>query len=196
MRPALHALTVTVALAAACNPYDPQLGDTPFRCGTDEPRCPDGYLPVQISTPICECRRAALLPDAGRGYFCNFDPSDTADMRNDTPANAAILDAETNPVFTLIDRAICPLGDEDHYALNAPRVGTRIFFRVTYDRTRLSPGLDITNHEGASIMPIRAEPDPGVVTAEHTTTFAGVYVLKVISAEEVNYSLRYEITPP
>jgi hypothetical protein len=180
----------------ACNPYNPDLGDVPFRCGTDEPRCPDGYVPVQVSTPICECHRQALTADAGGDYFCNFDPSDTEAFRNDTAAHAAIVDVETNPVINIVDRAICPRGDEDHYGFNAPRVGTRILMRVSYDRTRLAPGLDITNQDGASLGPARAEPQLGVVTAEHTTTFPGVYVLKIIAAEELNYSLRIEVTPP
>jgi hypothetical protein len=183
-------------LLAACNPYDPNLGDIPFRCGTDEPRCPDGYVAVEVSAIRCECHRASSVPDGGGEYFCNFDPSDTGESRNDSAANAATIDVETNPTLNLVDRSICPRGDEDHYAMMAPRVGTHIFMRVVYDRTRLAPGLDITNQEGASLMPLRGEPEPGVVTAEHDTMFPGIYVLKVIAAEETNYSLRLEITPP
>lgn len=182
-------------LAASCNSYDPSFGDMPFRCGSDEPKCPDGYV-AEGPEPNCICKRAALVPDSGSGYFCNFDPSDTAEARNDSPTNAATIDAETNPVTNLVDRAICPRGDEDYYAFTVTRVGTHILMRVAYDRTRLSPGLDITTQEGASLMPTRGEPEPGVVTAEHDTTFPGIYLVKVIAAEELNYTLRLEVRPP
>lgn len=39
----LAATIAAVALAAACSSYDPQLPRQPFLCGSDEPRCPDGY---------------------------------------------------------------------------------------------------------------------------------------------------------
>ena len=39
----------------ACGPYDPDLGEEPFRCGTDEPRCPEGYAPVEETEIRCVC---------------------------------------------------------------------------------------------------------------------------------------------
>lgn len=39
-------LLAAVAGLAACTPYDPKLSDTPFLCGTTEPKCPDGYTCV------------------------------------------------------------------------------------------------------------------------------------------------------
>lgn len=189
MRPVL-----LLALLAACNPYDPNLGDSPFKCGTDEPRCPSGYVAVGVS-PQCKCLSAAIAPDAAPpGYFCIFDPSDTADGRNDTAATAATVDVELNPVINL-ERSICPAGDEDHYALQAPRPDTLIVVRVTFDITRAAPGVDITNQEGASLMPTRGS-EVGVVTAEHRTTYPGIYVVKVIAGEEVNYTMRLMVTPP
>ena len=38
----MRAALLAAAALAACNSYDPDLGDTPFRCGTDEP--PAWYL--------------------------------------------------------------------------------------------------------------------------------------------------------
>jgi hypothetical protein len=183
-------------VALSCNTYDPGLGDVPFRCGTDEPRCPSGYVAVDVSAIRCECQRGSSRPDGGGEYFCNFDPGDSEGSRNDSPTAATELDVELNPVQNLIDRSICPAGDEDHYKLMAPREGTRIFVRVVHDRTRLAPGIDIGNEQGASLMPARATPELGVVTAEYVTTFGGSFVIKVFAPEEINYSLRLEVTPP
>lgn len=36
-------LLVIASAIGACTPYDPTLGDTPFLCGTTEPKCPEGY---------------------------------------------------------------------------------------------------------------------------------------------------------
>lgn len=35
-----------LAVFGACTPFDPQLSGTPFFCGADDPKCPDGYACV------------------------------------------------------------------------------------------------------------------------------------------------------
>jgi hypothetical protein len=58
-------ITGLVVALAACSPYDPSLPSTPFLCGDQAPRCPDGYTCVaQASGPML-CRKDGEAPDAG-----------------------------------------------------------------------------------------------------------------------------------
>lgn len=65
----------------ACNPYNPSLGDKPFLCGSDEPRCPEGYQAVEESATSCSCQREggavidALLTDSAP-FVCNVDANE------------------------------------------------------------------------------------------------------------------------
>jgi hypothetical protein len=62
--PRLVWLGLLVALAA-CSPYDPSLPRTPFLCGDQEPRCPDGYACVAQASGPAVCSKDGALPDAG-----------------------------------------------------------------------------------------------------------------------------------
>jgi len=53
-----------VALAA-CTPYDPSLPPTPFLCGDQEPRCPEGYTCVTDRNDRMVCLADNLAHDAG-----------------------------------------------------------------------------------------------------------------------------------
>ena len=48
----LASLTVSVA----CDPFNPDLGEAPFRCAEDEPRCPDDYICIEhsVDQKFCE----------------------------------------------------------------------------------------------------------------------------------------------
>jgi hypothetical protein len=52
-------------LAASCSPYDPSLPSRPFRCGDQEPRCPDGYTCVAQASGPMVCSKDGEAPDAG-----------------------------------------------------------------------------------------------------------------------------------
>lgn len=38
------AVLAAAAMLAACTPFEPSLPSTPFRCGSADPQCPDGYV--------------------------------------------------------------------------------------------------------------------------------------------------------
>jgi hypothetical protein len=50
---------------AACTPYDPSLPPTPFLCGDQEPRCPEGYTCVTDRNDRMVCLVDNLAHDAG-----------------------------------------------------------------------------------------------------------------------------------
>ena len=71
----------------ACSPYDPDLGSTPFLCGTVDPACPDGYACQDDGTGKMVCvttsgddrrRRAERLPVRRR-----LRPRDAEQERHD-----------------------------------------------------------------------------------------------------------------
>jgi hypothetical protein len=113
---ALAAL-VPGALAAGCSSYSPDLGDTPFFCGTDKPQCPDGYTCMaQGSASICVAS-SATLPDASGSGGCqvidqNLEPNNTAMDALDTTV-------ETNRPqgIDFAGLAVCPAGDVDYYSV-------------------------------------------------------------------------------
>ena len=114
MRALLTCVASPLLFLLACNPYDPDLGDHPFRCGSTEPRCPDGYA-CNEDTDVCE--RGEPTPDAavtdGTPLSCNDDssiePNDTTSQAFTTP----IPDSKT--CVEMISLAICPDSDKDLY---------------------------------------------------------------------------------
>src|SRR5688500_554686 len=92
MRTYLMPIALAALLLPACDPYDPDLGQTPFRCEPADPanpdakRCPDGYKPIPAPAPVgCLCEQpnpdgpdsGGVTADAGDGMFsCNTDPNE------------------------------------------------------------------------------------------------------------------------
>jgi hypothetical protein len=182
-----------LAVLAACNPYDPDLGSAPFRCGTDEPRCPDGYVAVDVSVVRCECRREDETADAGgSAYVCDGDPFEP----NDAPRMATPVDLSTNMSRDFVNLAICPRTDVDHFSTSIARAGSLLVVRVVFDTTRSAPRIDITDENGTSLRPTPGSPQPGVVTAELRTGFPGVHVARIAADLEVNYDASLTVTPP
>ena len=192
----LAPICLLAALALACNPYDPDLGDQPFRCGTDEPRCPDGYVAVDESVVRCICQRAADAPDGGPGdYQCDGDPFEIP-TPNDSRQFATFVDFQTNMERDFVNLAICPRDDLDFYSMNIARVGSVLVVRVIFDTARSSPRIDIVDDGGNSLRPTRGNPQVGVITAQLTTRFPGFHFVSIEADVEVNYDLTLSVTPP
>ncbi len=119
----------------ACDPYSPNLGPQPFRCGTDEPRCPGGYVCMEYSDTehVCESGEPIDEPDAraDSGTACNNDSSVEP---NDTTGNAW-----TTPIpdfracVSLVSLAVCPAGDKDLYRFRVDVAGKNLKAEVTAD---------------------------------------------------------------
>ena len=105
------------ALLGACNTYDPELGETPFRCGLDNPRCPDGYECVTFSASEEICTRIGddpgVRPDGGNGdgggggaFVCNNDSEIEPNESLSDPTLTGIPQAQSEVRYTTL--AICP----------------------------------------------------------------------------------------
>jgi hypothetical protein len=123
---------LTAALFAACNPYDPDLGQKPYRCGTSEPKCPDGYEAVDVGPPnICECvldgDTGGDTPDAAGGCAADpGEPNDSPASATATPIGAGATTAEFN------NKSICTITDVDTYAFSSATANQMMTATLTF----------------------------------------------------------------
>ncbi len=193
---------VLVALAAACDPYDPDLGDTPFLCGTDEPRCPEGYAASMVNSR-CQCVATnADGPDGGGTggpFTCNDDSAVSGDpMGNDTHQTAtptAIGAGAATAVFNAM--SICPTTDVDVFRMNITQMGKRIDVRVQYDQSIGPLALELLDSAGNPVA--TGSPTPNLVQATYTAQAAGFHYAKVSAGAadvENNYTIQMVVSGP
>lgn len=182
----LPALSLAL-LAAACNPYDPQLGPRPFKCGASEPVCPDGY--TCNSSNVCVDDPTDI--DASTVFVCADDGTLEP---NDTPNRAFVTPIPSGGMqYSLLGLALCPDGDLDHFQFGVAANGTNLEATViaVADRTPLQLNLLTTN--GAVIATGASDPvTPQKIKLEVSNRLAtGTYILQVKSPDnsENNYDL-------
>lgn len=173
---------------AACDPYDPDLGTTPFRCGTEEPRCPEGYMCMEYSPSmqICEAGEDSLVdagPDeADAGPFvCNNDMT--------IEPNESISNATSTPIpdiqdfYNLASLAICPDTDIDVFRFRVAETGKNVTVDLTHQSSRGLLTVDILNAAGTSIAP--GSPvmgDNNHLRAAINNLPSGIYYVQVASS--------------
>lgn len=147
----LGASVCAVALAA-CSPFDPDLGNAPYLCAPQEPRCPDSYSCVEEGgRAVCVSAGGTAPdapPDASSGFQCAMDgPLEP----NDSIAEAYQTDVGVGaPMRAFGPISICPEGDKDHFQINITTAnrGLEII-------TRWESGMQVTssllNAAGTSI---------------------------------------------
>lgn len=191
-------------LAVACSPYSPDLGDTPFRCGSDEPRCPEDYVCDDSQNPaVCVASNANGGADArpstgdGGNLACNDDsqlePNDSITDPTITPI------PDFGPDYELVALAICPDTDVDVFRFRIDVTGKNATVDVTYSSNRGTLVLDILNSTGVSIR--QGAPAGGnndVLRAEVANLPSGVYYARVGGAAGAtnNYSISIKTTGP
>src|SRR5688572_12730478 len=121
--------TAGLAFAAGCNPYNPELSDEPFRCGTSDPQCPDGYVCDERSPEEKICVRSDLIDDTDASvdegpdaaFFCNNDtqlePNETINAATQIPIPDNGRDYELQAL------AICPDIDVDVFRFRVAVTG-------------------------------------------------------------------------
>ncbi len=195
-------------LAGACDPYHPDLGDTPFRCQPPDPmrpnlqRCPDGYMPVDVAPPTtCLCEKGtASQPDANMdqadsGMFsCNADPNEpNEDINTATPTTVGT--GTMNMVFQNL--AICSsptLDDHDVFKLSAASSGKAIVARINYNEPDGELVVEILNSGATSVA--QGVKQTNQATAMYTTPAGGDYYVRVkpmSSGGKNNYNLQIQV---
>ena len=194
------ALLVLAAAASACSPYSPDLGATPFLCGSAAPQCPDGY------TCNTAGGGAGVCTKMGGGAVVDGNPSNCSDDSslepNDSISMAWQTPVDTRKSFPLTMLAICPAGDKDTYAMSVSVALENIEVLVDFDTQGAQLSGAILNSTGTAVanaMPITGS--PGHIRAYLAMAPVGTYYAQVFAAAGSgpatnNYSLTINITGP
>lgn len=191
-----------VASAAACSPYDPDLGMSPFICGPADqnPRCPDGYTCQMTSSGEYCLSAGGMVPvDSGGNMNCADDsalePNDSIAQAFQTPV------ATTKNTLTFAGLAICPMGDKDDYSVTITTANQNLEMIIEYDAVA---GADlqgsILNSGGQAIA--NASPmGTGMRRAYTPNLPTGVYYASVFgptsgALQTNNYKLTITVTGP
>ncbi|CAN5862338.1 hypothetical protein BH11MYX3_BH11MYX3_07800 [soil metagenome] len=152
MRSALLVVSLT-SLITACSPYDPDLGGTPFLCGSAEPKCPDGYECVADTAgrQVCTTTSGNVVDAATSGFQCADDSILEGASKNDTIATAYGTPVATQrPDISFAGLAICPEGDKDTYRIEITVAMSDLEVITSWD-SGMPVSVSILNGSGASI---------------------------------------------
>ena len=205
MNTSIRRLTILLSLGAtqvACNSYDPDLGETPFRCGDTEPRCPDGYQAVSAPVPVdCECVRAESISTEAPAimFECADDSDRTGDPGGNEDTDSAHITLVGPGVFSqmLSGLSICPASDVDVFQLATNSAGTDILVRIQYNQRVGELTLEILDSSGAPVA--SGSVGTSSQTARYVASAPGVYFARVKAADgalENNYTLQIELDEP
>lgn len=195
----------TLALSGACNTYDPELGQTPFRCGLDSPRCPDGYECVTYSPSEEICTRIGddpgVRPDGAPGddggggggnFVCNNDSEIEPNESLSDPTLTGIPSVQTSVRY--VSLAICPSTDQDFFRFEIAVNATNVIAEIEYQANRGELSLNILDNAGSSISTaLPAAGNPNILRAAIPNLPIGIYYAQVRSVEagvQNNYSIE------
>ena len=199
LRLATASLSLAAAAAlAACNPYDPNLGTRPFKCGTSEPRCPDGYACAGTgTTAVCELSGAADAHPGGVdashvtcGTDTALEPNDDIPHSVATPVRAGAMD------YPLARLAICPTSDIDMYGFTTSMLGQTARVTVTYDPSQGALELTLLNKQGLPV--ISGTPSGNQIVISYNKLSVDQWYIRVNAATvgvQNNYDLDINVSP-
>ncbi len=132
----ISAILSAAIAAAACNAYDPDLGDKPYRCGTKSPKCPDGYEAVEVGPPnLCECHldgEGGGEPTIDAAPGCQGstgEPNETTASATASPIGLGSSTAVYNA------QSICTVGDVDTYSFSTQQPNQTITATLQFNPT-------------------------------------------------------------
>ena len=190
------------ASVAACNPYDPDLGDAPFFCGPadQEPRCPEGYMCMPSAgsggTEVCVAPNG-MIPVDGNNTNCADDRSLEP---NDSTATAWITPVDTTKSFPLSSLAICPAGDKDNYSIMMTTANQNLEVIVEWEPGGAELQAAILNSGGVAIA--NATTTVSNTKRAYTPNMpSGIYYAQVFGPNQGslttnNYKLSINVTGP
>ena len=187
-------LALALFAAAACSPFDPDLGNAPYKCGDVEPRCPEGYA-CDSSDPdptrhVCVAP-GGLTPDGGTsGFQClddsSIEPNDTFMMATETTLNGGAA------TMYRAGAALCPELDKDHWRFVVVTANTNVQLLVEWE-SGMPLSASILNAAGTSIGNASPMGDKAVRVCVPNLP-AGSYFTSVFAASTVKNNFTMEIT--
>lgn len=203
---AVTAAVACLSLASSCDPYSPNLGDNPpFRCGTDEPRCPDGFTCVEYSATDTVCVKSGDAPRPDGGNADVDAPSQLECAFEELEPNESITDPTITPIpdfgpdYELVGLQICPDTDVDVYRFRIDITGKNVKVDINYRSSQGELVLDILNSTGTTIIAGTAVVgNPDILRGEVPNLASGTYYAQVRSASGVrnNYDIDIVVTGP
>lgn len=203
----LLASSTATLLLGACNTFDPNLGAAPFRCGTEEPRCPTDYECTVYSAAdeVCELKGGdpTIRADSGpqstdaRNFTCANDSEIEPNESLSDPTLTSIPQVQTS--VRLVSLAICPSTDQDFFRFDIETNATDATIEIEYQANRGTLRLDLLNDSGSSISSgIAVGGNENIVRAAVPNLPTGTYFAHVRSegdGVENNYSIEIITNP-
>lgn len=193
---------LVVLSVAGCDPFDPDLGDEPFRCGEDG-ACPDGYS-CSVDTDrspseVCVADGAEPM-DSGDGDGDATLCAD-ADLEPNDSASRAVITAvpDSSLQYERADLAVCPPGDTDLYRFRVAVANQNVRAQVTTDRSFGELSVAITSEQGTTLATGSYNPSNTIVTVELPNAAIDAYLLRVTGATadiENAYDVALTLTGP
>lgn len=189
----MKAFAIVLFFAAACSPFDPDLGNAPYKCGDVEPRCPEGYTCNETDPDpgkhVCTAP-GGLTPDGGTiGFQCLDDSPFGA---NDTTGGAFVTPvASSNQSFTG-RAAVCPELDKDHYAFNVTVANSNVEV-VTDWENGMPVNTSILNQAGTSIGNATPMGELAVRVCVPNLPIGNYYV-SIFAASSIKNNYRFVLT--
>jgi hypothetical protein len=184
---------VPCAFLMACTSYNPDLGESPFLCGTTDPKCPEGYTCSDVGGKQVCLSANGHAPDGGAGFQCNDDSSlgqnDTIQGAFQTPVDSTKTD------FSLAGLAICPAGDKDNYAISLAMATKGLRVTASWD-SGPPVNVSILNSGGASIANGSPKGDKAMTACAPNlvTTGAMTFYASAFAAANAQNNYRLQIT--
>jgi hypothetical protein len=189
--------------AAACSPYDPDLGQAPFLCGPADqnPRCPDGYSCQMDGNGAEYCLApSGMVPVDANNLNCaddsNLEPNNDKDHAWQTPTPLPTP-------FKLAGLSICPAGDKDDYAITITTANQNLEVLIEFDASGAVLQGQILNMGGTAIaMASAVSGTEGMLRAYTPNLPTGVYYASVFGPADGeplttnNYKLTINVTGP
>ena len=107
---------ILLAALGACTPYDPQLGKTPFYCGSADPKCPDGYTCEMNGGGSGVCTKAGgsgsgQCHTGGGGELAVWDLTGQPGTQTSTPAASTLAGVTAQPLARSLGLMPSPASD-------------------------------------------------------------------------------------
>jgi len=199
-------LPLLVVGFAGCNTFDPNLGNAPFRCGTDSPRCPDNYTCVTYSATeeICEADNATDRADGGpdqpdantSDFTCN---SDSEIEPNNTIDDATRPIIPPSGIYRLVSLAVCPTTDNDFFEFEVGSGTPDLIVEIEYMSARGALSLELYKGDGSLLMTgTPAGGNDDILRIAIQNVLQDTYFARVSPGEtgvENNYNFQITLTP-
>ncbi len=188
----LRLLTIMTILAGAiaavaCDPFAPDLGTTPYRCATGDPKCPEGYDETMVGQPaVCVCHLHGAVDTVDASSCQNDDgsePNDTFATARATPVG----NGTDNVSFHMYQ--ICNLLDVDSFAFNGTAPNQKITATLQFNAAVGQLSVRVVDQSGLMIGTTMASGT--AIVAQATLATTGRYYVQVTS---LNGSNTYDLT--